>query len=108
MPSRRSLIQATGAGLAAAAFAPLTSRTTIRAAHQSTPAAPSTDEIVAIARRVMDELALRATILHVAIDGDVVLTEALGESMTGVPATTDMRFRNGTGRSRSRSFPRSC
>jgi CubicO group peptidase (beta-lactamase class C family) len=43
----------------------------------------------------MDELHLRATILQVMIDGDVVVSAALGESISGVPATTDMRFRNG-------------
>jgi CubicO group peptidase (beta-lactamase class C family) len=102
MPSRRSLLQATGSGLAAAAFAPLAPRPTRLAAsptrlapRQATPVVPSTDEILTITRQAMDEYALRATILHVAIDGDVVLTDALGESMTGVPATADMRFRNG-------------
>ena len=38
---------------------------------------------------------LRAVIVRVTIDGQEVVTEALGESMTGVPATTDMHFRNG-------------
>ena len=95
MPSRRSLIQTTGSGLAAAALAPFAPRVRTRAARQATPEVPSTDEIVAITRRMMGELALRSTIMRVAIDGDVMLTEALGESMTGVPATIDMRFRNG-------------
>ena len=38
---------------------------------------------------------VKAVILRVTIDGQEVVTAALGESMTGVPATTDMHFRNG-------------
>ena len=33
--------------------------------------------------------------MRVTIDGQEIVTAALGESMTGVPATTDMHFRNG-------------
>ena len=43
----------------------------------------------------MDELHLRATILQVAIDANVLLSAALRDSISGVPATTVMRFRNG-------------
>ena len=43
----------------------------------------------------MDSAHLRAVLVRVSVDGRDVLTEAFGESMTGVPATTDMRFRNG-------------
>ncbi len=46
-------------------------------------------------RATMAEQHLKAAIVRVTIDGDEVLTEAFGESMTGVPATTDMHFRNG-------------
>ncbi len=38
---------------------------------------------------------LRSVIVRVTRDGKEVVTAALGESMTGVPATTDMHFRNG-------------
>ena len=38
---------------------------------------------------------LKAVIVRVTVDGKEVVTEAVGESMTGVPATTDMHFRNG-------------
>jgi CubicO group peptidase (beta-lactamase class C family) len=34
-------------------------------------------------------------IVKVSVDGEEIITEAFGESMTGVPATTDMHFRNG-------------
>ena len=51
--------------------------------------------IVALARDAMAKYDLKAVILRVTIDGREVVTAALGESMTGVPATTDMHFRNG-------------
>jgi CubicO group peptidase (beta-lactamase class C family) len=51
--------------------------------------------IIAIAREAMTKYSLNAVILRVTIDGREVVTAALGESMTGVPATTDMHFRNG-------------
>jgi len=38
---------------------------------------------------------LRAVLVQVTIDGQQVVSQAVGESMTGVPATTDMHFRNG-------------
>ncbi len=86
---RRSLVTT------AAAAAALATPARLRATGQATPVAPSPDQLVAMTQQVMDDLALRATILHIKIDGDVLVTAALGESMTGVPATTDMRFRNG-------------
>jgi CubicO group peptidase (beta-lactamase class C family) len=51
--------------------------------------------IVAIAKDAMTQYHLRAVILRVTIDGQDVVTQAMGDSMTGVPATTDMHFRNG-------------
>jgi CubicO group peptidase (beta-lactamase class C family) len=66
--------------------------------RQATPAgAPDdrADAIVAIARDMMETQDLNAVIVRVTIDGQEIVTEALGESMTGVPATTDMHFRNG-------------
>lgn len=43
----------------------------------------------------MDEYALRSVIVRVTRGEDGILTQAFGESMTGVPATVDMHFRNG-------------
>ena len=43
----------------------------------------------------MDKQDVKAVILRVTIDGQEIVTEALGESMTGVPATPEMHFRNG-------------
>jgi CubicO group peptidase (beta-lactamase class C family) len=77
------------AGTARAAAAPR---------RQATPASGSTDRadaIVAIARDIMAKQDAKAVIVRVTIDGQEIVTAALGESMTGVPATTDMHFRNG-------------
>jgi CubicO group peptidase (beta-lactamase class C family) len=67
--------------------------------RQSTPVASPTadpaEAIIAMAREIMEQQAVKAVILRVTIDGQEVVTAALGESMTGVPATTDMHFRNG-------------
>lgn len=53
------------------------------------------EAIVALAREAMEQYDLKAVIVRVVIDGEEIVTEALGESITGVPATTDMHFRNG-------------
>jgi CubicO group peptidase (beta-lactamase class C family) len=67
--------------------------------RQSTPVAGQpgdrAEAIVAIARDIMEKQDVKAVILRVTIDGQEIVTEALGESMTGVPATTEMHFRNG-------------
>jgi len=55
----------------------------------------ATTAIVEAVERVRDERHLRATIVEVRRGGDVVLREAWGESMAGVPATTTMHFRSG-------------
>jgi D-alanyl-D-alanine carboxypeptidase len=52
-------------------------------------------EIDKIVRKTMSEKDLKAVIAGIAVDGEPVLTKAWGESMTGVPATPDMHFRNG-------------
>jgi CubicO group peptidase (beta-lactamase class C family) len=51
--------------------------------------------ITAIAEEAMAKHGLRAIIVRVVIDGKIIVTLARGESMTGVPATPDMHFRNG-------------
>jgi CubicO group peptidase (beta-lactamase class C family) len=67
--------------------------------RQATPvASPSPDPaaaIVAIAEDALGTYDLRSVIVRVTIDGEEIVTAAFGESMTGVPATTDMHFRNG-------------
>jgi CubicO group peptidase (beta-lactamase class C family) len=53
-------------------------------------------EVTRIVRDAMREHDLNAVIVKVSVDGEPVIARAFGESMTGVPATTDMRFRNGS------------
>jgi CubicO group peptidase (beta-lactamase class C family) len=65
------------------------------------PAASAADPaqaaaVTRIIRASMRENHLKSVIVKVSIDGKDVLTRAFGESMTGVPATTDMHFRNGS------------
>jgi CubicO group peptidase (beta-lactamase class C family) len=54
-----------------------------------------TDAVMRIVRDTMAKAHLKAVIVRVTIDGQEVVTQAVGESMTGVPATTGMHFRNG-------------
>lgn len=49
------------------------------------------DEVIDL----MEEWDLRAVIVRATRDGEQIITEAFGESMTGVPATKEMHFRNG-------------
>jgi len=46
-------------------------------------------------QNAIKERHLRAVIVRVLVDGKEIITRAYGESMTGVPAMTDMHFRNG-------------
>lgn len=48
-----------------------------------------------VVRQEMAAKHMKAAIVKVPIDGQELLTEAFGTSMTNVPATTDMHFRNG-------------
>ncbi|CAM4391383.1 D-alanyl-D-alanine carboxypeptidase precursor [Mycobacterium basiliense] len=66
----------------------------------SSPGAPGStsgkaDAVMRVVREFMAQAHLRAVIVRITENGKEMLTEAVGESMTGVPATTDMHFRNG-------------
>ena len=66
----------------------------------SSPPAASTDTakadaVLKIVKDTMAERHLKAVIVRVTVDGKEVLTQAVGDSMTGVPATPQMHFRNG-------------
>ncbi|GGY46914.1 serine hydrolase domain-containing protein [Streptomyces tanashiensis] len=52
-------------------------------------------DILRIARQAKADMGLESVILRVTADGREIVTTALGESMTGVPATPAMHFRNG-------------
>jgi len=56
---------------------------------------PSAAAIESIVRGSMAANHLRAAIVHVRSNGADVYTGAFGDSMSGVPATADMHFRNG-------------
>lgn len=85
-----------GAGSALLAFALATLGGSL-AAPPSSAAAPSDQAaaIVALARSAMKADSLEAVIVRVTVNGRPVVTRALGTSMTGVPATPAMHFRNG-------------
>jgi CubicO group peptidase (beta-lactamase class C family) len=53
------------------------------------------DAVMRVVRDTMASEHLKAVIVRVTVDGKEIVTQALGESMTGVPATTNMHFRNG-------------
>jgi D-alanyl-D-alanine carboxypeptidase len=53
-------------------------------------------QIVGIAQAARRELDLSAALVRVTVDGREVVTAAVGESIDGVPATTNMRFRAGS------------
>ncbi|MFG3345204.1 serine hydrolase domain-containing protein [Streptomyces sp. NPDC048018] len=53
-------------------------------------------QVIAVARRAQQDLKLKSVLLRVTDGGREVVTDALGESMTGVPAEPDMHFRAGS------------
>ncbi|WP_445162309.1 serine hydrolase domain-containing protein [Mycobacterium sp. Dal123C01] len=71
--------------------------------HKSAPPASQADSadkakadaVMRVVRTFMTQAHLKAAIVRVTVDGKEVVTQAVGDSMTGVPATTDMHFRNG-------------
>lgn len=58
-------------------------------------AAAQADAVMRIVRDFMGQAHLRAAIVRVTVDGREVVTQAAGESMTGVAAGANMHFRNG-------------
>ncbi|MFF4264457.1 serine hydrolase domain-containing protein [Streptomyces virginiae] len=60
------------------------------------PTGGEAKQILDIAEAARKELDLNAVLLRVTRDGREVVTVALGESMTRVPATADMHFRAGS------------
>lgn len=91
---RRSPIGAPLAGLAALVAVPLALGACATGPSHATMS-PESTRIATIVEQQMQELSLRAVIVEVGVGDELVLSRAWGESMTGVPATTDMHFRNG-------------
>jgi CubicO group peptidase (beta-lactamase class C family) len=69
------------------------------ASHPGPPAGSAdpakADTVMRVVHDFMAQAHLKAVIVRVTVDGKEILTQAVGDSMTGVPATTDMHFRNG-------------
>src|SRR5215217_7521860 len=84
-----------GGTLATASTRPAFATSLRQATPMTVPPGDRAEAIVAIARDIMEKQDVKAVIVRVTIDCQEIVTEALGESMTGVPATTDMHFRNG-------------
>lgn len=78
------------ANLTPAHAAPLRQATPV----PTTPADPSA-ALAELAEAAMESYKLQALLMRVVLDGEELITTALGETMTGVPATADMHFRNG-------------
>jgi D-alanyl-D-alanine carboxypeptidase len=56
---------------------------------------PDAEKVAAAAKRAMQKYHLKAVLAKVTTGSGEVATLAMGESMTGVPATPEMHFRNG-------------
>ncbi|GGS05872.1 hypothetical protein GCM10010269_51030 [Streptomyces humidus] len=91
--------------LCAAALLASTLQTTVAAAgpghHDRACAATRSPDgrarkVLGIVRRAEKELGLEAALVKVTVDGRELVTGAVGESMTGVPATPAMHFRTGS------------
>lgn len=92
MPTLRRLSAATCmlAVLTACAPAPVDTDTSPPGTDSS-----KADAVMRIVREAMRQDHLKAVIVRVTVDGNEVVTDAVGDSMTGVPATPAMHFRNG-------------
>ena len=62
---------------------------------ESASAATKAQRVDTLIREAIRSQNLKAVIVHVTVGGRRVIKKAYGESMDGVPATTDMHFRNG-------------
>lgn len=67
----------------------------VASAAQAGPKTSETATIESIVTQVTSRQHLRSAIVEVRRDGKTVFARAFGDSMTGVPATTAMHFRNG-------------
>jgi CubicO group peptidase (beta-lactamase class C family) len=77
-----------------ACSSPATTAKTLQVTTVPSPSRPAS-AIAAIVRQEMKTYHLRAVIVRVTKGDRVVTTQAFGPSMTGVPATPAMHFRNG-------------
>lgn len=96
----RSLIFAAAAAAIAMALAGCSAPAATIPAPDASSADPIDDERIAginrIVDQVVDEHSLKSAIVRVLVDGEELTTVVRGESTTGVPATAEMQFRNGS------------
>ncbi len=93
MSLARRVLGAVCVVLLLAGCVPTAPRTEQSPASTADPA--KADAVMKIVRDTMAEAHLKAVIVRVTVDGKEVLTRAVGDSMTNVPATTNTHFRNG-------------
>lgn len=81
---------------------PFPARAAAQGTPQATPVAPDSADpaeqaagVLAIVEKAMSDHHLMSALIRVTVNGEELVTAAFGETMTGVPATTEMRFRNG-------------
>jgi D-alanyl-D-alanine carboxypeptidase len=72
-----------------------TSETTVAKGGSTPKQGPDAEKVAAAAKRAMEKYHLKAVLAKVTWGTGEVATVAMGESMTGVPATPEMHFRNG-------------
>ena len=97
--SRRAVLGGLGLG-AASTFASWSNPPTRTVRAASTPVASPVadvgpDAVIALVDDAMSHYHLKAAIARVVIDDRELVTIARGETMSGVPATPEMHFRNG-------------
>jgi D-alanyl-D-alanine carboxypeptidase len=110
--SRKQALKLMGAGAAAASLALAgcsggkdqargstsgsTSASTVGQKSSTPKQGPdAAEEVAAAVKRAMEKYHLKAALVRVTEGTEEVATLAMGESMTSVPATVDMHFRNG-------------
>jgi CubicO group peptidase (beta-lactamase class C family) len=93
MLAARRVLALVCALLALAGCAPTTAPEKESPAPTTDPA--KADAVMTIVRDTMAQKHLKAVLVRVTVDGKEVVTRAVGDSMTNVPASTDMHFRNG-------------
>jgi D-alanyl-D-alanine carboxypeptidase len=72
-----------------------TSETTVAKGGSTPKQGPDAEKVAAAAKRAMEKYHLKAVLAKVTWGTGEVAILAMGESMTGVPATPEMHFRNG-------------
>lgn len=93
--SALAVAAATALAVSLAACAPAAAPAQAARSATAVSQSPQASGIAAIVRKGMKTYHLRAVIVRVTKGDKVVTTQAFGPSMTGVPATPAMHFRNG-------------